>query len=134
MRKLVLQMGVSLDGFVARNDGAHEWGYQREDEATRRWKLDALHNAGAHLMRRVTYEQMAAVWPTSGSEYATPMNEIPKVVFSKTLADRGLARVEDRARRPSPRRSPKSSGRGYFRTTCQAGYRRCWSRSMWCSQ
>jgi dihydrofolate reductase len=28
---------------------------------------------------------MAAVWPTSTSEYAAPMNEIPKVVFSKTL-------------------------------------------------
>jgi dihydrofolate reductase len=85
MRKLFLQMGVSLDGFVARPDGAHEWGYQGEDDATRRWKLDSLHNAGAHLMGRVTYEQMAAVWPTSSSEYAAPMNEIPKVVFSKSL-------------------------------------------------
>ncbi|CAN5701721.1 hypothetical protein BH24ACT25_BH24ACT25_13240 [soil metagenome] len=28
---------------------------------------------------------MAAVWPTSTSDYAKPMNEIPKVVFSKTL-------------------------------------------------
>jgi dihydrofolate reductase len=36
-------------------------------------------------MGRVTYEEMAAVWPTSTSEFARPMNEIPKVVFSKTL-------------------------------------------------
>jgi dihydrofolate reductase len=36
-------------------------------------------------MGRVTYEEMAAFWPTSSSEYARPMNEIPKVVFSKTL-------------------------------------------------
>jgi dihydrofolate reductase len=36
-------------------------------------------------MGRVTYEQMAAVWPSSSSEYAAPMNEIPKIVFSKTL-------------------------------------------------
>ena len=36
-------------------------------------------------MGRVTYEEMAAHWPTSKSEYARPMNEIPKVVFSKTL-------------------------------------------------
>lgn len=36
-------------------------------------------------MGRVTYEEMATVWPTSTSEYARPMNEIPKVVFSKTL-------------------------------------------------
>jgi dihydrofolate reductase len=36
-------------------------------------------------MGRVTYEEMAAFWPTSTSDYARPMNEIPKVVFSKTL-------------------------------------------------
>jgi dihydrofolate reductase len=36
-------------------------------------------------MGRVTYEEMAADWPTSTSEYARPMNEIPKVVFSRTL-------------------------------------------------
>jgi dihydrofolate reductase len=36
-------------------------------------------------MGRVTYEEMASVWPTSTSEFARPMNEIPKVVFSKTL-------------------------------------------------
>ena len=36
-------------------------------------------------MGRVTYEQMAQAWPTSTDEYAGPMNEIPKVVFSKTL-------------------------------------------------
>jgi dihydrofolate reductase len=34
---------------------------------------------------------MAAFWPTSTSEYAAPMNEIPKVVFSKTLEDAGWA-------------------------------------------
>lgn len=36
-------------------------------------------------MGRVTYEEMAAHWPTSSDDYAAPMNEIPKVVFSKTL-------------------------------------------------
>ncbi len=35
---------------------------------------------------------------------------------------------------PDSRPIPIGFGRGYFRTTCQAGYRRCWSRSMWCSQ
>jgi dihydrofolate reductase len=36
-------------------------------------------------MGRVTYEEMAGHWPTSTDDYAAPMNEIPKVVFSKTL-------------------------------------------------
>jgi dihydrofolate reductase len=38
-------------------------------------------------MGRVTYEEMAAYWPTSTDDYAAPMNEIPKVVFSKTLQE-----------------------------------------------
>jgi dihydrofolate reductase len=36
-------------------------------------------------MGRVTYEEMAGFWPTSDDEYAVPMNDIPKVVFSQTL-------------------------------------------------
>jgi dihydrofolate reductase len=84
-------MGVSIDGFVAALDGSHPWGYEREDPATKRWKLDSVQAAGAHLMGRVTYQDMAAFWPTSTSEYAAPMNEIPKVVFSKTLEDAGWA-------------------------------------------
>ncbi len=85
MRKVILQMSVSLDGFVARTDGRHEWGYQGEDEALTRWKLDVLGNAGAHLMGRVSYEDMASVWPTSNSDVAKTMNDVPKIVFSKTL-------------------------------------------------
>lgn len=38
-----------------------------------------------HLMGRNTYEEMSQVWPTSADVYAAPMNEIPKIVFSKTL-------------------------------------------------
>jgi dihydrofolate reductase len=36
-------------------------------------------------MGRNTYEEMAEVWPVSDDPYAAPMNEIPKVVFSRTL-------------------------------------------------
>jgi dihydrofolate reductase len=85
VRELVLQMGVSIDGYVASVDGAHDWGYHGEDPATTEWKLASLRAAGAHLMGRRTYEDMASVWPKSSSDVAAVMNEIPKVVFSKTL-------------------------------------------------
>jgi dihydrofolate reductase len=62
MRKLILHMGISIDGFVATPNGAHDWGYKGEDEAAKRWKLDSLWNAGAHLMGRVTYK----TWPPFG--------------------------------------------------------------------
>jgi hypothetical protein len=38
---------------------------------------------------------MAAYWPTSTSEYAAPMNEIPTVVFSRTLEDAGWAETRE---------------------------------------
>src|SRR5437762_12983667 len=85
MRRLILQTGISIDGYVAALDRSHPWGVEGEDEGVKRWVLDSVWAAGAHLMGRVTYEEMAAFWPTSTSEYARPMNEIPKVVFSRTL-------------------------------------------------
>jgi len=86
MRRLILQTSISVDGYVAALDKSHPWSEgSEEDEAFKRWILDSVWAAGAHLMGRVTYEEMAAFWPTSTSEYAPPMNEIPKVVFSKSL-------------------------------------------------
>lgn len=103
MRKLILQTGVSIDGYVAALDGSHPWGVDdREDDGVKRWILESESAAGAHLMGRVTYEEMASVWPTSTSDYARPMNEIPKVVFSKTLRhadwpETSIARAHDPA-------------------------------------
>jgi dihydrofolate reductase len=84
MRRVVLQMSVSVDGFVAGPQGGLG-GSLPEDEDLTGWKLDQLHQTGLHIMGRVTYEQMAAHWPTATDQYAAPMNELPKVVFSKTL-------------------------------------------------
>jgi dihydrofolate reductase len=49
------------------------------------WKLGQLHQTGTHIMGRVTYGQMAEHWPSATDSYAASMNELPKVVFSKTL-------------------------------------------------
>lgn len=86
MRKLVLQMSMTLDGYVA-SDREHPGMGVSEDAELVRWKLDRVSKAGAHLMGRVTYQEMASHWPHSSSPYAAPMNDIPKVVFSKTLID-----------------------------------------------
>lgn len=82
MRNVVLMMSVSVDGFVAGPHG-HAGALPEPDEL-KRWKLERVRQAGTHIMGRVTYEEMAAHWPTSADDYAAPMNEIPKV-FSKTL-------------------------------------------------
>ncbi len=85
MRRLILYMGVSIDGFVARPDGAHDWGTPPEDDALRQHKVALLGSVGAHLMGRRTYEDMARAWPSSKSAIGAAMNDIPKVVFSRTL-------------------------------------------------
>ncbi|HJY67949.1 MAG TPA: dihydrofolate reductase, partial [Streptosporangiaceae bacterium] len=67
MRKLVLMMGVSLDGLVARSGefGAGGWGVPPEDPALKARKLDWLRDVSLHLMGRITYEEMAGFWPVS---------------------------------------------------------------------
>jgi dihydrofolate reductase len=85
MRQVVLQMSMSLDGYVA-SDREHPAMAVPEDAELARWKLGRVAKAGAHLMGRVTYQEMAGYWPRSTEPYAAPMNDIPKVVFSKTLS------------------------------------------------
>lgn len=85
MRNVVLIMTASIDGYVVAPKG-HAGGLPEPAELTQ-WKLDRIRRAGAHIMGRVTYQEMAGFWPTSSDDYAAPMNEIPKVVFSKTLRE-----------------------------------------------
>ncbi len=85
MRPVVLQMGVTLDGFVHGEQGYEDWGLPPEEDDLVSWKEASLREAGTHIMGRVSYEAMATVWPTGTGVYADVMNEIPKVVFSKTL-------------------------------------------------
>src|SRR5213075_936437 len=59
MRRLILQTSISIDGYVAALDKSHPWGVEREDEGVKRWILNSVWAAGAHLMGRVTYEEMA---------------------------------------------------------------------------
>lgn len=85
MRPVVLQMGVTLDGFLHGAKGYEDWGLPPEDDGVVAWKAASLREAGTHIMGRATYEAMASVWPTATGVYADVMNEVPKVVFSKTL-------------------------------------------------
>jgi dihydrofolate reductase len=85
MRKVILSMSMSLDGCVA-SDRQHPGALPEDDELVQ-WKIDWISGAGAHLMGRVSYQEMAPFWQQSSHPYAALMNDIPKVVFSKTLSD-----------------------------------------------
>lgn len=91
-RKIILMMSVSLDGFM---EGPHrelDW-HLVDDELHTHFneQLDAM---GAFLNGRVTYELMAAFWPTADAdpsstgpmvEFARIWRDKPKFVFSRTL-------------------------------------------------
>jgi dihydrofolate reductase len=85
MRPVVLQMGVTLDGFVHGAKGYEDWRLPPEDDEVVAWKAASLREAGTHIMGRITYDEMSAVWPNETGVYADVMNKIPKVVFSSTL-------------------------------------------------
>jgi dihydrofolate reductase len=86
-RKLVLKMSVSLDGLVAGPNGEMDWVFRSSSADSRERVIHTLREAGAHLMGSRSYYDMVAFWPFSDMPFAAPMNEIPKIVFSRTGID-----------------------------------------------
>lgn len=83
MRKLIMKMSVSLDGFVAGSDGRKDWVFKTGDEESLAWSVGQIRQAGLIIMGRKSFETMAPYWPTATGPFAAPMNEIPKAVFTK---------------------------------------------------
>lgn len=89
MRKLSVFNQVSLDGFFSDPDGDMSWAHKNDPE----WNAFVADNAsrgGMLLFGRKTYEMMASFWPTKMALQSMPivaerMNNLPKVVFSRTL-------------------------------------------------
>jgi dihydrofolate reductase len=53
------------------------------DQEAKAWAVETIWNASLHIMGSRSFHDMAAYWPTSTMEFAPPMNQIPKAVFSK---------------------------------------------------
>jgi len=84
VRRLVLKMSISIDGFVGTAAGNIDWIFKSTDDAATAWTVDMIKQAGLHIMGSRTFKDMAAWWPTSTEPFAAPMNEIPKAVFSRS--------------------------------------------------
>jgi dihydrofolate reductase len=98
MRKLILKMNVSLDGFVGGVKGEIDWIFKNQSEDAKAWILETVWQAGVHIMGSRTYADMAAYWPSSADVLAAPMNQIPKVVFSRTGKATTTRALEDASR------------------------------------
>src|SRR4051794_29841160 len=85
-KELILNMSISIDGFVAGPAGELDWIFRNSSEESREWAADRLAHVSLHAMGRRSYEGMAVFGPTAVSPFARPMNEIPKAVFSRSGA------------------------------------------------
>ena len=92
MRRIVLHLGISLDGYFEGPDADISW--HRVDEELHSFFNQLLARSSAFLEGRVTYEMMEAYWPTADQdpdapppmvEFAGIWRDMPKVVYSRTL-------------------------------------------------
>jgi dihydrofolate reductase len=89
MAKLIVFNSVSLDGYFSDANGDMSWAHSPDAE----WQEFVEGNAqggGLLLFGRITYELMRSYWPTPQAIESFPvvaerMNNLPKVVFSRTL-------------------------------------------------
>jgi dihydrofolate reductase len=98
MREVILKMSMSLDGFVSGPAGEVDWMFGTDEEAIQ-WSVQSIARAGVHVMGSRTFRAMAAHWPTASGPFAGPMNEIPKIYFSRTGASE-TARTAGSSRAP----------------------------------
>jgi dihydrofolate reductase len=96
MRKIILSMQVSLDGFFEGPDRDISW-HMVDDELHRHFN-EQLAAMGAFLEGRVVYELMEGFWPTADqdpaisapmAEFARIWRDMPKIVYSRTLTTAG---------------------------------------------
>jgi dihydrofolate reductase len=100
MRRLFLQINVSLDGFIEDTDGEIDWHFA--DDEFEEFINETLRSIDAMVFGRVAYELLAQYWPTAAAdpdgaasrlgrnprlhgEAARLMHELPKYVVSSSL-------------------------------------------------
>lgn len=92
MRKVVLGLGISLDGYIARKDGAVDW-------LSMDWDYDwtaFFKTIDVVLMGRKSWETARAMMPkkkSKKSKASNPYGAMETYVFSKTLKESGVESV-----------------------------------------
>lgn len=88
MRKLILSMMVSLDGFIEGPKKELDWHVW--DKEMDKYMINFFDTIDTLLFGRITYQLMESYWPNASAPNDDPiitgkMNNLPKIVFSKTL-------------------------------------------------
>src|SRR2546425_11369639 len=94
MRKVILSISVTLDGFFEGPNKELDW--HIVDEEAKEYAKDLLSNVDTLLFGRVTYQLMVDYWPAAATnsstlksdlEIADKMNNLPKNCFFKNLQE-----------------------------------------------
>ena len=88
MRKILVSMMVTADGFFAGPNGEIDW--HNVDDEFNEFAIEQLNSVDTLIFGRVTYQGMASYWPTTDAITDDPivaglMNSLPKIVLSRTL-------------------------------------------------
>ncbi|MBF6595872.1 MAG: dihydrofolate reductase family protein [Thermaceae bacterium] len=93
MRKLIMQLELTLDGFYAGPNEEFDW--FRLDPDQWKMKVDLFSTIDTVLLGRKNYVGFGSYWPSvvnnpasteTDIKFSRWLDEVPKVVFSKTLA------------------------------------------------
>lgn len=81
---------MTVDGLFAGPNGEIDWHNYDDEMGT--YSLEQMKSLGALIFGKTTYELMASYWPTPDGIKSEPvvariMNNIPKIVFSKSLKE-----------------------------------------------
>jgi dihydrofolate reductase len=91
MSKLSAFNNISLDGYFSGKNGEFNWAKSHMDPEFNAFVESNAQGGGTLLFGRLTYELMASYWPTPVAMKNDPivaerMNNLPKIVFSRTLS------------------------------------------------
>ncbi|MCO1594236.1 dihydrofolate reductase family protein [Micromonospora sp. RHAY321] len=89
MRKIVVSMWTSLDGFVAGPDDEMDW--LLVEDQLQRYERDLVDDAGSLMLGRITHSDFASYWPLAAQNpdepddvrgYAQRVDALEKIVVS----------------------------------------------------
>lgn len=87
MRKLIMWNIITLDGYF---EGERNWDLPFNETVwgpeLEHLSIEQLKSTDYLVFGRVTFEGMAAYWKKAEGEIAAFMNQLPKIVFSRTLS------------------------------------------------
>src|SRR5688572_28210413 len=96
MRRLILSMNVTLDGFISGPHCELDWHFKYWNQEMASHAGQELSKADTILLGRITFKAMSQHWPVISNNFAYPrediafadmMNQYKKIVFSTTLTD-----------------------------------------------